>query len=80
MNEFSFFENTNALSQQLAKKRGSPLNFFLAPYIERYMKRLEAQIGMTQLGASASPLAPNPLAEAIRGGMPGGTDMETPSF
>jgi len=75
MNELSFFENANAISRQLSKKRGTPLNYFLAPYVERYLKNLEAQIGMTQIGASASPLAPNPLSGAIRGGMSSGTNM-----
>lgn len=78
MNELTFFDNANAISQQLQKKRGTPLNYFLSPYIGRYLKRLEAQMGMTQMGASANPLAPNPLANAIRGGMSSG--METPSF
>jgi len=80
MNELTFFENANAISRQLAKKRGTPLNFFLAPYIERHIKKLEAQMGMMQMGASASPLAPNPLAGAIRGGMSSGTDMESSGF
>ena len=85
MNELSFFENANAISRQLSKKRGTPLNFFLSPYIERYMKRIEAQMGMMQMGEGASPLAPNPLApnplaNAIRGGMSSGSDMETPNF
>lgn len=80
MNELSFYESTDALSRQLSRKRGSPLNYFLSPFIERYLKRLEAQMGMTQVGASANPLAPDPLARAIRGGMSGGTDMEPPSF
>ena len=85
MNELTFFENTNALSQQLSKKRGTPLNFFLAPFIERYFKKLEAQMGMQQVGANANPLAPdplanNPLAGAIRGGMTGGSNMDTPNY
>jgi len=80
MNELSFFENSSAISRQLSKKRGTPLNFFLAPYIERHIKRIEAQMGMMQMGEGANPLAPNPLANAIRGGMSGGTDMETPNL
>ena len=76
MNELSFFENSNAISRQLSKKRGTPLNYFLTPYIERYLKRMEAQMGMAQLGAGASPLAPsNPLAGAIKGGMSSGSNM-----
>ena len=81
MNELDFYQSTNAISQQLAKKRGSPLNYFLSPYIERYLKKIEAQMGMTQMGAGASPLTPtNPLANAIRGGMSGGMDMEPPNY
>jgi len=80
MNELTFFENANAISRQLAKKRGTPLNFFLSPYIEKYMKQIEAQMGMTQIGGGASPLAPNPLANAIRGGMSGGSNMETQNY
>jgi len=80
MNELSFFENANAISRQLSKKRGTPLNFFLSPYIEKYIKRLEAQMGMVQMGGGASPLAPNPLANAIRGGMSGGNNMESSNF
>ena len=80
MNELSFFENANAISRQLSKKRGTPLNFFLSPYIERYLKKIEAQMGMMQMGEGASPLAPNPLANAIRGGMSGDGNMETPNF
>lgn len=80
MNGLDFFENTNALSQQLAKKRGTPLNYFLSPYIERYLKKLEAQMGMMQVGAGASPLTKNPLADAIRGGMSSGMDMEPTNF
>ena len=80
MNELSFFENANALSRQMSKKRGTPLNYFLTPYIERYLKRMEAQMGMTQVGASASPLAPNPLANAIKGGMSSGTNMAPTNY
>lgn len=83
MNELTFFENTDAISKQLSKKRGTPLNYFLTPYIEKYLKKLEAQMGMTQMGANANPLAPeptNPLGEAIRGGMSGGSNMESTSF
>jgi len=75
MNELSFFENANAISRQLSKRRGTPLNYFLTPFIERYFKRMEAQMGMMQMGAGASPLAPNPLARAIRGGMSSGTNV-----
>jgi len=80
MNELSFFENANAISKQLTKKRGTPLNYFLAPYIEKYLKNLEAQMGMHQMGANASPLAPNPLATAIRGGMSSGNNMAPTNF
>ena len=80
MNELSFFENANAISRQLSKKRGTPLNYFLAPYMEKYLKSLEAQMGMTQIGANASPLAPNPLAGAIKGGMSSGTNMAPTNF
>ena len=82
MNELDFYISTDAISRQLAKKRGSPLNYFLTPYVERYLKRMEAQMGMTQIGASASPLAPdpNPLANAIRGGMSGGNNLEPTSY
>lgn len=80
MNDSDFYIATNAISRQLAKKRGSPLNYFLSPYIEKYIKKIEAQMGMSQMGASANPLAPNPLAEAIRGGMSGGMDMEPPGY
>ncbi len=80
MSELTFFENTNALSRQLLKKRGTPLNYFLSPHIERYFKKLEAQMGMMQVGASANPLAPDPLANAIKGGISGANNMETSGF
>lgn len=80
MNELTFFDNADAISRQLAKKRGTPLNYFLSPYIERYLKRLEARMGMAPMGRGASPLTRDPLANAIRGGMSSDMDMETPSF
>jgi len=81
MKELDFYQSTNAISRQLSKKRGSPLNYFLSPYIERYLKKIEAQMGMTQMGNNASPLAPtNPLADAIRGGMSGGMDMDPSGY
>lgn len=80
MNDLDFYTSSIAISRQLAKSRGSPLNYFLSPYIERYLKKLEAQIGMTQIGEGANPLAPDPLAGAIRGGMSGDNNMESPGF
>ena len=81
MNELDFYVSTEALSRQIAKRRGSPLNYFLSPYIEKYIKKIEAQMGMAPMGANASPLAPsNSLANAIRGGMSGDDNMETSGY
>ena len=75
MTGLDFFANTSALSNQLSRKRGSPLNFFLSPYIERYLKQLEQQLGIPE-----GPLEGNPMAKAIRGGMESGSDMESPIY
>jgi len=72
MNNLTFFESTNSLSKQLARKRGTPLNYFLSPYIERYLKAMEAQMGATYPS--------NPLATALRGGMNNGMGLESPNL
>lgn len=69
MDRLNFFESANSLSKQLARKRGTPLNYFLSPYIERYLKAMEAQMGATYPS--------NPLAAALRGGMTNGMEMGT---
>jgi hypothetical protein len=69
MDRLNFFESANSLSKQLARKRGTPLNYFLSPYIERYLKAMETQMGATYPS--------NPLATALRGGMTNGMGMET---
>ena len=81
MNGLDFFNNTNVISKQLAKKRGTPLNFFLSPYIERYFKQLEVQMGIPEGPLEGNPFEEeNPMANAIRGGMPGGNNMEPTNY
>jgi hypothetical protein len=72
MNNLTFFESANSLSKQLARKRGTPLNYFLSPYIERYLKAMEAQMGATYPS--------NPLATALRGGRTNGMGLESPNL
>ena len=81
MNSLDLFNNTNIISKQLAKNRGTPLNFFLSPYIERYFKQLETQLGIPEGPLGGNSLGEeNPLANAIRGGMNSGSNMEPTNY